>query len=96
MTTIQTIGLVVLGVIVSVLFSVSMNGGENLAGVYELTDRTVPSITVTEGITVGSSSATSSTNLGRTCLTVYKYDGTAVYWYVNTLGNLATSSSSCN
>ncbi len=48
MTTIKTIGLVVLGVIVSVLFSVSMNGGGDLAGVYDQVLKYFP-----QGIQVG-------------------------------------------
>lgn len=102
MTTIQTIGLVIAGVIVSVSLSVSMNGGGDLGAVYELTDRTVPSLAVTndlvvsDDVTFGSSSATTSVNLGRVCMTAYEFDGTATYWYVNTFGNLATSSVSCN
>lgn len=47
-------------------------------------------------LTVGQSTATTSVNLGRMCMTTYNYAGTASYWYVSTNGNLATSSVSCN
>ena len=114
MTTIKTIGLVVLGVIVGVLFSVSMNGGGNLAGVYEQvatyfpqgisTDATAPTagqvrgttLTVTGATTLGSSSATTSINVGKVCYTITSATGTVFYASYNGAGALATSTTSCN
>lgn len=89
MTTIQTIGLVIVGVIVSVFFSVSMNGGGDLGAVYDLTDRTVPSLTV-----VGqNANATTTMNLGKVCMKITESDGGTIYWYAKADGNIGTSTS---
>ena len=52
MTTIKTIGLVVLGVIVSVLFSVTMNGGDDLEGVYSNVTKSFSEGITVDGVTV--------------------------------------------
>lgn len=95
MTTIQTIGLVIAGVIVSVFFSVTLNGSE-LGGVYSITEQVFDDVVVKDDLSVGSSSATTSVNFGRMCATVYEHDGTVAYWTVSPTGSLATSSGSCN
>lgn len=88
MTTIKTIGLVIAGVIVSVLFSVAVVSKDNTLGaVYNTVAPTFPSLTVSNG------NATTSTVLGKACLTMTRTDGTVVYWYANAAGNLSTTTS---
>ena len=62
MTTIKTIGLVVLGVIVSVLFSVTMNEGEDLQGVYNQVQKYFD-----DGIKVGSNGSTNGEMIAGSC-----------------------------
>ncbi len=100
MDILKTIGIGIAGVVVGLLLGANMGGGA-LQGVYEITTQNFTTvatedITVSDDATFGSSSATTSVNLGRMCATVYEYDGTATYWYVSTTGSLATSSTSCN
>ena len=96
---IKTIGFTIAGVVVGLLLGATMGG--NLGGTYEITKQTFSDIettdlTVSDDTVFGSSSATTSVNLGRVCATVYEHDGTVSYWYVSTTGSLATSSVSCN
>ena len=105
MTTIKTIGLVVLGVIVSVLFSVTMNGGGDLGSVYELTTQNFTTVatedltvsddaTVTDDFTVGGTGTTSLT-FGKVCMSLTSSTGTAFFAYFSANGTLATTSTSC-
>ena len=98
MTILKYIGTAVAGVVVGLLLG---GQGVSLAGVYEITTQNFTNvvtedITVTDDLVAGSSSATTSVNLGRVCFTLNEYDGTTTYWYVSTTGSLATSSTSCN
>jgi hypothetical protein len=85
---IKGVGLVTLGVVVGLLLGQVRESA--IGGVYNTVGEYFPTINV------GQSNATTSVNLGRVCMTVYEYDGTATYWFVSTTGSLATSSTNCN
>lgn len=88
MSSIQKVAVVAVAIIAFI--AGSFFSGGKLAGTtnYDVLD--------VDSLIVGSSSATSSTNLGKACLTMTESDGGTVYWYASATGNLATSSSSCN
>lgn len=99
--TIKIIGIGIAGVVVGLLLA-GIFQGASLGGVYSITEQTFDDVvinddlTVADDVTFGSSSATTSTNLGRACITLTESDGGTVYWYANASGDLATSSTSCN
>ena len=75
MTTIKTIGLVILGVIVGVLFSVTMNGGGNLAGVYEITDRVLEDVRINNTLDVNGETTAQGFTQGGGVLNVIDANG---------------------
>lgn len=86
MTTIKTIGTLIAGVVVGLLLSGFVRT-ESLGGVYNQVSTVFPSIVVSNG------NATTSTSLGKACITLTRTDGTVIYWYAKADGNLGTSTS---
>lgn len=87
MTILKYIGTGIAGVVVGLLLAGAVKT-ESLGGVYSQSERSFPSIVV------GTSAATSSTNLGRACITMTETDGGTIYWYAKADGNLGTTTSS--
>ncbi len=90
MTILKYIGTGIAGVVVGLLLAGAVQTNENVGGVYNTSERYFPAITV------GTTAATSSTNLGRACITMTETDGGTIYWYAKADGNLGTTTySSC-
>lgn len=89
MKILETIGIAIAGIVVGLLLAGAYQS-QNLAGVYNQVSGNFPALVVSNG------NATTSTSLGKACLTMIQSNGTTVYWYASATGNLATNTSSCN
>ena len=87
MTSIQKMAIVAVAIIALILMF-STSGSFGVTTNYDDLD--------VDTLTVGTSAATSSSNLGRACITMTTSNGNTVYWYASATGSLATSSVSCN
>ena len=59
-------------------------------------DSNFTNVVASGSLTVGSSAATTSSNLGRSCLTTTDEAGSTLYFYVASTGDWATTTTSCN
>jgi hypothetical protein len=84
----KTIGIGIAGVVVGLLLAGAYSGGNNLGGVYNQVSGNFPALVVSNG------NATTSTSLGKACITMTRTDGTTVYWFAKADGNLGTTTSS--